>query len=524
MFQPTNRFTLIDSLRPPSGFEFDAAMASTFTLDLRALLAAPAALALQRAVAGEPDSQLVPVDILHAIRQHANKITVFSQAGEVSVPPPGRVFGFLEGSVVPVLAPRGGVVHPKVWVVRFRSAEDNLVTRLRVLVASRNLTFDASWDTVIRLDEAVGEGADLGGLTELFAGLSNCAKGDLLAVHVERVDELCRDLDERQFELPAGVSDLAIHVLGLQAKPSPLPRLYDRSLIISPFVSNDFFSRIHPHRIDTLVSRPEELATLSPSLAINDLCWFDDGTGVDDSDTPVGPAQRLQGLHAKVFGFESSALSRWFIGSANATGAAFTSNVEVLVELSGPTSVLGIDRVCGGNGEEPGIWRLFRPFIPDPDTPEALPDTAGLDGIRQTIATLKLSGVVEDTAQGWSVSYSSQTAIDLPGDVTVDLWPVTTPGSRRRVASGSYLEEVFLTTLDSVTGFLAFEIADGDFTTAFCLPVPLSGLPDDRESHLMRKLIGSADRFLAYLVALLDGGGSDDALNDMATASWTSAA
>ena len=46
MLQPTNRLTLIDAMRPPAGFGLESAMAVTFTLDLRALLAAPAAFAL----------------------------------------------------------------------------------------------------------------------------------------------------------------------------------------------------------------------------------------------------------------------------------------------------------------------------------------------------------------------------------------------------------------------------------------------------------------------------------------------
>ena len=46
MLAPANRLTLIEAMRPPPGFRVESAMAVTFTLDLRALLAAPAAFAL----------------------------------------------------------------------------------------------------------------------------------------------------------------------------------------------------------------------------------------------------------------------------------------------------------------------------------------------------------------------------------------------------------------------------------------------------------------------------------------------
>src|SRR4051812_6428805 len=178
MLQPTNRLTLIDAMRPPGGFRLESAMAVTFTLDLRALLAAPAAFALTDADGLTSDgSDQEPIELLHALRSNAGKITVFSQVGEISLPPSRRVFAFLERCVIPVRAPHGGVVHPKVWVLRYEPAEDPAPTRprerrLRVLSASRNLTFDASWDTVVRLDEAIeGKRVALAEVGELFEGL-----------------------------------------------------------------------------------------------------------------------------------------------------------------------------------------------------------------------------------------------------------------------------------------------------------------------------------------------------------------
>lgn len=160
MLQPTNRLTLIDAMRPPAGFGLESAMAVTFTLDLRALLAAPAAFALTGADGlTDNDGTYEPIELLHALRSHAGKLTLFSEVGEIALPPSRRVFAFLEQAVIPVRAPRGGVVHPKVWVLRYDKAPTSPDggppdRRLRVLIASRNLTFDASWDTVVRLDES----------------------------------------------------------------------------------------------------------------------------------------------------------------------------------------------------------------------------------------------------------------------------------------------------------------------------------------------------------------------------------
>lgn len=176
MLLPTNRLTLIDAMRPPAGFQLESAMAVTFTLNLGSLLAAPAAFA----IAGLRDTTAntggsTPVELIHALRTHAHKLTVFSEAGEISLPPPSRAFAFLERVVVPVRAPKGGIVHPKVWVLRYQPSgqpgDGEAAERLRVLIASRNLTFDESWDTLLRLDETrAGRGVTLEAVGELFRG------------------------------------------------------------------------------------------------------------------------------------------------------------------------------------------------------------------------------------------------------------------------------------------------------------------------------------------------------------------
>ena len=266
MLQPTNRLTFMDAIRPPVGFCFESAMAVTFTLDLQALLAAPAALAMAESDSSASDGGAhEPIELLHALRSHASKLTVFCQVGEITLPPPRQVFAFVEKAVVPVVAPRGGVVHSKVWVLRYEavgkpSGSQPQEQRLRVLIASRNLTFDASWDIVVRLDEVTDEtGALLAPVGELFEGLLDGSVGTVSADHQNRVRSLSSVLQTTRFAMPDGVDNLRIHVLGLTGTPLSLPATAKRSMIISPFVSDDFFMDVHPVPIDELISRTESL-------------------------------------------------------------------------------------------------------------------------------------------------------------------------------------------------------------------------------------------------------------------------
>ena len=535
MLIPSNRLTLIDAMRPPAGFRLESAMAVTYTLNLQALLAAPAAFA----IAGLGDTSAdaggqTPVELIHALRSNAHKLTVFSEAGEIGLPPSSRAFAFLEGAVVPVTAPRGGIVHPKVWVLRYEASgqtSHNVIARpLRVLIASRNLTFDESWDTVLRLDETPHPGAvALDEVGDLFQGLLKNTVGDIGAGHKDRVQSLAKALRTARFELPSGVDDLRIHVFGLEERSPPLPTNSDRSLIISPFLTDDFFVRVHPAPVDILISRQESLDGIQPGTldSVGAKYVFDDGSAIEPGDPENGrslgddgkpdraapptlstedPGRPLVGLHAKVFAFEVGDRAHLFVGSANATGAAFHNNVEILAELGGPVAELGIDRLCDGDGEDPGLRDLFHVYHPGPDNGNGQ-DDSGLDGMRRRMACLPMEGVVERTGEEgeeWAVTYRSPESLPAVEGVEIHCWPLTTPGNRRPVRTTEPFEVRFETSLDNLSGFLAFElVSDGGEQTSFAVPVSLVCVPEHRNRSLMRALIGNAERFLRYLLALL---------------------
>ena len=469
MLQPAHRLTLVSALRPPAGFVFDAAMAVTFTLDLRALLAVPAALTLSespRSSMGE--TGIEPVDLLHAVRAHAGNLTIFAQAGEIGVPPSRKVFTFLEDCVVPVTVPRG-IVHPKVWAVRYRSSEGD-ETKMRVISASRNLTFDTSWDTVLVLEESVdGGGADLGGVADMFDGLMAMGKPSNEAAHRERVRSLNESIRRARFALPDGIDAVRVHVMGLDDASNPLPGEADRSLVVSPFVSDGFFSRVHRGPIDTLVSRPEQLDALKPESLVNveTVKYFDDGssfsqTGDEAKRTISDPAQPLRGLHAKIFAYEVGREAHVFVGSANATEPAFGNNVEILFELIGSIDQLGIDRLTGGNGDEPGFAAMWLPYVSSEETPPPPPPLgAALEAARKKLGLLRVTGHVESDGDEWAVTYTARAQISVPDGVTLDCWPLPVPVIRQRVEAGP-LRVRFAVSLDSISRFLVFRLTDSD--------------------------------------------------------------
>ena len=541
MLGPSNRLTLIEAMRPPAGFHLESAVAVTFTLNLQSLLAVPAAFTLAgQDDLGEDGGGARPVELVHALRANADKLTVFSEAGHISLPPPSRAFGFLERAVVAVKAPRGGIVHPKVWVLRYQEitaaeAENAPERRLRLLVSSRNLTFDTSWDTVLRLDETPRSGgAMLKAVGDLFAGLLDTTITNPSQEHRARVGSLVEALETARFALPDAVDELKVHVFGLSDnRDDPFPEEPERAMIISPFLADGFFNLaesasngVYRGPVDTLVSRQGALDdTCHQILAgIGDKRIFDDGSAHEasdpddagDSPTPRrsrflsrdDPGRPLRGLHAKVFAFEKGNRARLFVGSANATRAAFRNNLEILIELEGSTGQLGIDRLLEGDDDQPGLSTLLHPYHRSPEKPSDDGDTTDLDQIRRKVAHLKIEGTVEKGGAGghdWTVTYRSEAPLPEREDIRINCWPVTIPGHKRSVKAGKPLEERFATSLERISGFLAFELlhTGGGQQTGFVVPVTLAGVPEHRDRRLLKALIGDAKRFLRYLLALL---------------------
>ena len=136
-------------LTPPPGYELDFAVGTTYSLDLDALVGASLAMGLSE----ETDSALMnnPVCLLEALRSTGDKVALFCESGQIHMP--SRVtplYILLEKMVFSVRpAKRRGIVaypsfHPKFWLIRYKDANQHVF--YRIVVLSRNLTFDRSWD------------------------------------------------------------------------------------------------------------------------------------------------------------------------------------------------------------------------------------------------------------------------------------------------------------------------------------------------------------------------------------------
>ena len=156
MLNPNNdRLDYGQVLAPPANCKLDFAIGTTYSLDLDALVGACLALGLS----AETDSDLMknPVCLLEALRATGDKVALFCESCQIHLPNNiTSLYILLEKIVFSVItAKRKGIAkfpsfHPKFWLIRY--VDEKEVPIYRIVVLSRNLTFDRSWDITFCMD------------------------------------------------------------------------------------------------------------------------------------------------------------------------------------------------------------------------------------------------------------------------------------------------------------------------------------------------------------------------------------
>ena len=580
MLGTRERTLLLENLRPPAGYRLRRAVGTSFTLDLMALLTAPLAFTFFDAHDEDGAPLADPVALLEALRRHAEKVTLFCQAGAIGVPSPDQtLLAYLERSVIEVKPERaGGIFHPKVWVLNFESDEAPDV--YRVLCLSRNLTFARAWDTCLRLEGAFTEGGD-NPRNEPFADLLLALPR--LAIRQPVRDELREDIgrmaDEIRrvdFKPPRPFTDFRVHNLGLNGNHAwPFPKAR-RSLVVSPFlVGSTVRDLLRDHGLEVLISRPEAFAevvrrevrketgrcrppssqdvferkvrealprtcyvlspgaaldardtqkdyVLSPGTAFDARRAEEEGEEQPDRPPTVDDVIELAGIHAKLFLFENGPETRLFTGSANATGAAFHGNVEVLVELVGKTRGCGIDAFLGLE-EDPRLETLrsilqeYQPQPPgctEPEPCDKLEREA--DRLVRLFAAVPFTATLQDVdaQQLWDMTLSGGLP-EMPDGAQVKVWPATLPSKEALRVDGpaNTIATFRRVSFEGLTAFFAFEVLlrkeQCEVRQRFVVAAALVGAPEDRRERLLRSLLQDRHRVLQLLFLILMGEGAD---------------
>lgn len=544
MLDPEGRHLLLDALRPPPGHVLDLAVGTTYTLDLNALLTVPVAFAMFDREAADGSPRADPIATLHALRRHAGRITLFCQAGDIAVPRDYRsLVVYLEQSVVQVVPPRrDALFHPKVWFIRYRQPDTGAMA-FRLLCMSRNLTFDRSWDTVLRLE---GEPSDTVRHPELrtFVESLPAMAAAVRPIDVGRqstIDGLAAELERVQWLGPGDLEVVRFWPLGHdRTRAWPFGEPTQRIFAASPFVTVGALQRLtNGVGRSILLARPEAFdllggnatAHLRERLVLSADTrepFEEDGAG--EGAVPTTPA--LSGLHAKLVVADVPDGGRVWTGSANLTDAAFGGNVEFVTELRGTRSACGVDAIIGDHGSRMGLRKLVEPY--EPATAEGRDLTLEevmeqrLADLRQMLGRLRYvadcrkheAGGFELTLTGAPGDGGAMDGAEMEG-LAATVRPITLgEGASTAVAlAPSGLNVRWRVSYEAVTPFFAFHLrpleAGGAaaLESTFLINAELLGAPEDRAENVMVGLLRNKADLIRFLLLLL--GNIDEAMAAM---------
>jgi hypothetical protein len=525
MLEPQTRALLTEQLRPPEGYQLDFVVGTTFSLDLMALLITPLSFALfdWEDENGQPTAD-IPA-IMQALRAYSDRMAIFCQAGRIAVPRKDQpLFLHLEQSVFQAQAPRpGGLFHPKVWLMRF--VAEGEPTRYRFLCMSRNLTFDQTWDVCFRSEgelfpsrRSVAMNAPL---AEFIAELPALVEAGVPDSVRTKIDQMQDEVRRVEFELPQQASELSFVPLGLKGKPSwPFDGDIRRMLVVSPFIGEGALRRLsNLGKGHVLVSRIESLQSIGAQAldGFTRTAVLSDAADLDAVSASEETDRWLKGLHAKIYVADMKSGARVWVGSANATDAAFASNVEFLVKLDGWKTNLGVGALLDTG--KPAV-PTFGSLLVDVDVEEPLPNgtegrevEAQLESARLALSRLALRADVQPAAgDRFAVHLTANQPVALIPDMSARCWPIRV-GEGSAVAIRGKVDASYDLELIELTAFFAFELsAEGGRVppVRFVLNAELAGAPEGRADAVLRDVLKDRSGVMRYLLLLLANGNAQE--------------
>jgi hypothetical protein len=507
MLKPAaDRLNYSDLLTPPTGYEVDFAIGTTYSLDLEALVGVPLAMTLSEEM--DQTFQADPIYVLEGLRKSADKFALFCEAGQIKVPQNGSaVFSLMENSVFEVALKNNYSFHPKIWLIKYKDSKQNVFYRL--LVLTRNLTFDRSWDIAISLE----------GKKNNKKTLKNRPLADFLQFLVpfandshkkKQMRKIISELDFVHFD-PADkrIPSFEFCPLGISGYGPDKTGLFDRYhhfIIISPFISKSIITELNklsmsnPSKV--LISRRSELHKLEESM-LTDMDVFTlkdiiiEGEGAISGENAEKEVAQPQDIHAKLYARTKYNEHHIYVGSANCSTNAFHGNVEFLLKLKYQKYGFRISDLLADLFGEDEKENPFEKIETIPEVVEAENSiTDQLEkGIKQLCRTKRLATVLHNDEQ-----FSLQIEFDrIPEDIHFSIGPLLSK-KVQPLQKDTLIDDLSLLELGDFYKVMAEK--EGEAVKRI-IKIKTEGIPADRNQEIFRSIIKDPYTFLKYVAFLL---------------------
>lgn len=532
-------------LTPPVGYVLEKAIGTTYSLDLETLIAVAIPLGLLE----DTDSLLAKnsISLLNAFEKVSDKILVFCEAGQISVPKKQNPLNILvDKMVIPVTLPeikkqkRYPAFHPKTWVIQYRNPSGERFYRFIVL--SRNLTFDRSWDISLVLNSSENGSSEKTQPVVDFLEFLNqqikrnmsdySRKRSVLRNMMEELKDVSFSVEDNHFEnftiMPLGIGDKSYDMnsdsliwRGPKQSVYSGEYTFHELVAFTPFLSASVIK--HWNNSDrnmpsgtkrTLITRKAALAGLSEEDISNFRIFALKDTIVtgEEEVSKEGEDRKEQDIHAKIYLRVKHSNTSLYLGSMNASDSAIgfantgdykiSSNIEMMVRLDTKKGYLSGESFlrelfCGDD-----VNNKDNPFeqvtLEDVSEESAIKDDTKLEKLLKDICRIRFEASLSESGESYTLTVKTTESIPS-GDIRI------VPLRIENTVSLSN-EMVFenLNLLD-LCEFFTITIFNDDKTEHISrvIMIPITGIPAERENAVVNSVVKDKKRFVEYVSFIL---------------------
>lgn len=501
-------------LMPPEGFKLDKAIATSYSLDLDTLISIPVALFFAHSL--DIDVKQDIVQVLDSIRRANDAVKVYCQKGQICVPDnQHRLYSFIEPCVVQITPTQRSSFHPKIWVIRYKGGEDEI--KYKVIVLSRNLTFDRSMDVAFLLEGDCEKGRpnnfrETKPLVDFVKYLSEQETASWHKSFIQDLGKTKFTLSHNEFEsfqfLPTGIPGYKANILFDN-------RNYDDLLIVSPFLTNGGLkiARSHSGSKPRLISREFELKKVSPDILkgfssfhlVND---YVNGEEKIDTETEENLSIQYQDIHSKIYSYKYGRDASLLLGSSNCSERAMYNNVEFMICLNGKDSKVGPDVIFSELfNDELNIFQKYDPTNQlSEQEKEILTEEEMLSGLKVELVNSSIEARASKQEDGnYQIEFKYDlTLVHSNNEIEISAELFGSTGQKQILKTGivNGWNVYNISELD-LSSFLIIQIKTKYTSIGFAVKIKISNLPNTRYSKIFRAIISNPQNFLKYIRFLL---------------------
>lgn len=502
-------------LHAPKGYHVLGAIATTYGLDLETLLTACIALGLNE----DTDSALrnSALNDLHSIHQLSKKLVVFCEGGQMVVPAKNSpLMGLLDKHIVEVKLSSSKkhniypAFHPKVWIIAYKNSEGNVLVRL--VVMSRNLTSDRSWDVSVTMEGFVGKSRQ-----ESMTPLVDFV--DYLISHIHdkksHVSAIMRDMKRLLPYVKMQIQEPFDDFEFIPLTKAKQGRFYDDmlwceksrdKLIISPFLSAGPIAHWNSLGGGTkvLITRASELGKIAHCHDKLDVYTLKDTIVYGEQSLSTGESDdvRIEDIHAKLYLWGQTGEGTWlYIGSMNASERGLNTNCEFLVALHHKgvsiTTRTILNELMGKDEKDNPFEKVDWEYI-DVEVEEK-DERDNLQQMIKTICRLKMKAKAEECDGNYRIILESPK--DFP-EVDVTIRPFLQKDSEQRLQLSTIFEGLSLIQLSEL---YVLTIKGVDSQVSRLIKIPTTDIPEQREDKVIESIVDSPHKLALYIGLVLAG-------------------